>query len=209
MSLRVSKAASTDYDLTGQIVWPVSVFLSWFILKNRNLFEGKHAVELGAGCGLSGLVLSKFCDTVALTDGNEIVVELLQENCDSMNAMEGTDTRVAALLNWNDDDSWEAFCALYPHQPTVLIGADVVYAHCWASALLPTVKRFLDQVEGGVFFCGFVCRALDVKAFFLSLAQEMGLRVEVIPSESFVPHPVPKNMESSRELELLKFELNT
>lgn len=24
-----SKAATTDHDLTGQIVWPISIFLSW------------------------------------------------------------------------------------------------------------------------------------------------------------------------------------
>jgi hypothetical protein len=24
-----SEAASTDYDLTGQTVWPVSIFLAW------------------------------------------------------------------------------------------------------------------------------------------------------------------------------------
>lgn len=51
-----SDAASTDYDLTGQIVWPVSIFLAHFIASNPHLYQHKTLVELGAGCGLPGTV---------------------------------------------------------------------------------------------------------------------------------------------------------
>ena len=39
--LLCSPQCSTDYDLTGQIVWPASVLLSWFIYRNKELFIGK------------------------------------------------------------------------------------------------------------------------------------------------------------------------
>ena len=37
-------------------------------------------IELGAGAGLTGIVCANFAKNVILTDNNEIVVELLEEN---------------------------------------------------------------------------------------------------------------------------------
>ncbi len=48
-SLLCSGMSSTDHDLTGQIVWPASEILSWFVCKNRHLFQDKVVLELGAG----------------------------------------------------------------------------------------------------------------------------------------------------------------
>ena len=45
--LLCSQAASTDFDLTGQVVWPVSIFLSWFIAQRTDHFRDKVIVELG------------------------------------------------------------------------------------------------------------------------------------------------------------------
>lgn len=52
-------------------------------------------LELGAGAGLSGIVCSKFAKRTILTDGNEIVMELLKRN--SLLYQEKTE---AFLLNW-------------------------------------------------------------------------------------------------------------
>lgn len=58
--LLCSHAASTDHDLTGQVVWPVSAFLSCYLVAHRDEITGKNIVELGSGAGLSGLVASQF-----------------------------------------------------------------------------------------------------------------------------------------------------
>ena len=52
----------TDHDLTGQIVWPASLLLSWFIHSKigRDSFENETVLELGAGCGLAGNELKYF-----------------------------------------------------------------------------------------------------------------------------------------------------
>lgn len=39
--LLCSNMSSTDHDLTGQIVWPACVLLSWFIYHNRAKFTDK------------------------------------------------------------------------------------------------------------------------------------------------------------------------
>lgn len=52
--------ACTDYDLTGQVIWPSSEALSKFIIDNKEKFQGRTVLELGAGAGLAGIVAANF-----------------------------------------------------------------------------------------------------------------------------------------------------
>ena len=72
-------SAGTDFDLTGQIVWPVSVFLAWFVATNEPLFRAKTIVELGAGTGLGGFVSARVSAHTVLTDGNDVVLKMLRD----------------------------------------------------------------------------------------------------------------------------------
>eukprot|EP00611_Tribonema_gayanum_P003069 TRINITY_DN12397_c0_g1_i4.p1 TRINITY_DN12397_c0_g1~~TRINITY_DN12397_c0_g1_i4.p1 ORF type:complete len:389 (-),score=129.26 TRINITY_DN12397_c0_g1_i4:246-1412(-) len=78
--LYCSQAASTDFDLTGQIVWPISEYMAWLVRLSPAAFAGKRVVELGAGCGLSGLVASQYAAATALTDGSDVVLDLLRRS---------------------------------------------------------------------------------------------------------------------------------
>jgi methylase of polypeptide subunit release factors len=71
-----------DFDLTGQVLWPAAEVLCFYFLSlsKGSFFDGKRGLELGAGVGVSGLVLSQFCQQVVLTDNNDIVLEILQKN---------------------------------------------------------------------------------------------------------------------------------
>ena len=42
------------------MVWPASVLLGWYLLKNANIVRDKVVLELGSGCGLAGFVASFF-----------------------------------------------------------------------------------------------------------------------------------------------------
>ena len=76
----VLETASTDYDLTGQILWPASDLLSRYIFDNSQHFLHKTILELGAGGGLPGLVATQYADVVIATDNEPIVLDLLKEN---------------------------------------------------------------------------------------------------------------------------------
>lgn len=67
---------------TGLNVWESAVVLSEMALSDKSLFRGKYCVELGAGTGLSSLVIGKCCDakSIKVTDGNYKVIEILHEN---------------------------------------------------------------------------------------------------------------------------------
>ena len=75
-----SPAASTDYDLTGQVLWPGAKFLGFYLVSNKHLFEDKIILEVGSGSGLCGLVCSQIAKQTMLTDGNDIVMRLLEKN---------------------------------------------------------------------------------------------------------------------------------
>ena len=52
------KTSSTDYDLTGQIIWKAADILSKYILDGfgERELKGKTVLELGSGPGLCALV---------------------------------------------------------------------------------------------------------------------------------------------------------
>ena len=60
--LLCSNMSTTDHDLTGQIVWPASKSLSWFIAKNGNeLFSGKNVIEVVICNLFVGLISEESC----------------------------------------------------------------------------------------------------------------------------------------------------
>ena len=63
-------AASTDYDLTGQIVWEAaSIFSAWIYSGiGESLFKNQRVLELGSGPGLGGFAVAEWAKTVTLTD---------------------------------------------------------------------------------------------------------------------------------------------
>lgn len=67
---------------TGLNVWEAALALCEWSLCNERAIRDKHVLELGAGTGLSGLVIGKCCQpsSVTLTDGDSNVLEYLNEN---------------------------------------------------------------------------------------------------------------------------------
>ena len=53
------EGASTDHDLTGQVVWPVSVALARFVAARLDSLKGRRVVEVGAGTALAGLAAAR------------------------------------------------------------------------------------------------------------------------------------------------------
>ncbi|CAI5701281.1 unnamed protein product [Peronospora effusa] len=206
--LQSSHAASTDHDLTGQIIWPVSAFLAWYLVAHREELATKTVVELGAGAGLSGLIASQFAAHTALTDGNDIVLELLEENVHT-NA-DSNKVQVLPLL-WGDYESLKAFEEAFPHPVDVLIGADVV---CWpilVKPILQTIKYLLLRSRDPLktkFCCGFVCRAQSTEDLLFNEAVAFGFRFERVQDDVFLPTPRPLEVTSHLKLQLIVFTLD-
>lgn len=67
---------------TGLNVWESALALSEWAIENTETFQSKRVLELGAGTGVSSLIIGKCCSpkSMHITDGNERVIENLREN---------------------------------------------------------------------------------------------------------------------------------
>ncbi|GJN33258.1 hypothetical protein PR202_gb21837 [Eleusine coracana subsp. coracana] len=75
LNLLCLRAASTDYDLTGQLVWPGAVLMNDYLSEHPETVKGRSVIELGSGIGITGILCSRFCKKVVLTDHNDEVLE--------------------------------------------------------------------------------------------------------------------------------------
>ena len=150
-----SQAASTDFDLTGQVMWPVSILLGHYLASQSTVMQtekschssnnGSIVVELGAGgTGVPGLVAAHTANVrqVILTDGNESIMPLLQVNIDRHSFHHGGDgdhqkwkTTVSCQeLVWGDRKQLLQLKEQLLGPVDMVVAADVVQ---WPSVLEP------------------------------------------------------------------------
>jgi predicted nicotinamide N-methyase len=161
-------SASTDYDLTGQVIWPGATVLAEYLLTHSSIIQGKTVLELGAGTGLTGLFISHLTYWVILTDGNEIVMNVLSKNVEFARGKCS-----AVQVEWGKEALEREG---YPGKYEVIIGADVVYWEDSIEPLYHTVKALLAQK--GKFVMCYTLRALRVQKKLLEKAEEMGLKIQ-------------------------------
>jgi len=74
-------ARQSSQEDVGFVMWPAALLLSLYVAANVPLFAHNTVLELGAGCGLTGLVCGKVGATsVTTTDYNEAVLANLKSN---------------------------------------------------------------------------------------------------------------------------------
>jgi predicted nicotinamide N-methyase len=162
-------AATTDHDLTGQIVWPAAKLLASFLTQHVDIFcsEVPMILELGAGAGLSGLVAAMLCrnpSNVILTDNNELVLDLLERNI-NVNFTDQQRKPRCYRLGWGKQEA-EQFSAVHGNFD-VILGADVVFWPAAIPLLFETVHYFLTQQPSAKFVLSYINRSeLSTKLLF-------------------------------------------
>jgi len=201
-----SGMSTTAHDLTGQIVWPACVLLSWFIHREKTIFSGKVVLELGSGCGLAGFVSSNYSDHTFITDGNDVVLRLLHRN---KAHLKRSNITISKLLWGATGDIEELFpaggSAIYPD---VIIGADVILWPNQIFSLLYTIRSLL-LLRGGstdtwnhlpCCYISYIVRATSTTELLHATASTIGLRINQLDVDSFLP-------ADCREFDLLQKRL--
>ena len=137
---------TADVDRTGQILWAASLVLSRWLIDLTPQLRGKAVIELGAGCGLCGIVASKICGaaSVSITDLAEETMSNLRHNI-SVNDL-AAPVCDAKAVDWCDRKTW-------PAAAPVVIGADLVYALEAVAPLIQSINAM--TAPGGAFL--YVC----------------------------------------------------
>ena len=96
------KTSSTDYDLTGQIIWKAADILSKYILDGfgESHLKGKTVLELGSGPGLCALVGQHFASKMVLSDYQDLVMDLITINMRDTEPLSTNCQLLSAKLDW-------------------------------------------------------------------------------------------------------------
>lgn len=172
VSVYYSPQASTDYDLTGQIMWPVSILLAHYVAAFADKIQNSTVIELGAGgTGLPSIVATKVgASQVMATDGNDnIVLELLDKN------MTRHKNGQASQLVWGNT---QHIRQVLDRMGTVdaVLAADVVQWPAVIEPLVLTVKALLWLSPDALFVIGIVNRAQRTHDLFFEIAKREGFQ---------------------------------
>jgi len=188
-----------DGDSTGEHIWDeaTSFLISW-LAENGDVLNCTSVLELGAGVGLAGifaglLVKSNEWDTaVVITDGDPFVVQRLDKTLE-LNKLDRD--IIATTLAWGERD--------LDHKFDLIIASDVVYVTISVKKILKCIKQHL--APGGMFVLSQKMRYTvrvkkaeagnkegiadvatkdEVMETFLNEADEFGLEVEIIKTET-------------------------
>ncbi|KAK2195250.1 bifunctional Ankyrin repeat/Ankyrin repeat-containing domain superfamily/Lysine methyltransferase/S-adenosyl-L-methionine-dependent methyltransferase superfamily [Babesia duncani] len=154
----ILNATDAEFDLSGRVIWETALVASqWFsILATEGKFKDANVLELGCGCGLTGITLYIYsvysnCQpmNLVLSDVNSETLDNLKYNLE-LNGLKG-DKVTTLRLDWNNPDTWPQNIDGY-EKYQMIIGSDLVYDSCMVQPLCNVIDNLLDT-NGEFFYC--------------------------------------------------------
>jgi len=163
---------------TGGIVWETAFLLSMYLVdvydkKNpQRPAQPVHSiVEVGAGCGLLGLVLAQeWGARVTLTDTPTATATLLRNTAANKAVLRPPAVAEAKVLRWDEVGDREALDL--ESKPELIIGTDVVFTTWLVEPLLATMHA-LAKPETVIYLC--LQTRCAVSLLLFSLASQSSL----------------------------------
>jgi len=180
---------------TGGIVWETSYLLASYMLDRFGSTTTSPSptcvstsrplgkvLEIGAGCGMLGLVLaaSGLAHNVVLTETTDVIADLtanVQRNI-STSAV-SPDTTTTRLLRWDaleEDVMNDEQSLLRPHTFDTIVGTDVVFTPSLVRPLLSCLA-LMAHIDTSIYLC-LQIRCADSHALLLKKASRFGIGVE-------------------------------
>ncbi|KAK6144107.1 hypothetical protein DH2020_020927 [Rehmannia glutinosa] len=125
LELYCLQSASTDFDLTGQLVWPGAELLNDYLSQNADILRGCSVIELGSGVGITGLLCGRFCSKVVMTDHNEEILTRNIELHDSSQNLVCSAGLKAEKLEWGNSEQLDYILQKHPEGFDLVLGADI------------------------------------------------------------------------------------
>lgn len=178
------QSSATDYDLTGQMIWPGAELMNKFILKNSQIFQGHSIIELGSGVGLTGILCGIFCAKVVMTDHNDRVLKVLKRNIELQGSHNkyNNENITCEKLEWGNREQLTHILEKHPQGFDVILGADICYQQDSICSLFETIQILLYSKQDNVGKCilAYVSRAKSVDATIVKEAHDHKLEVHEI-----------------------------
>ncbi|RLN44894.1 hypothetical protein BBJ29_001821 [Phytophthora kernoviae] len=135
---------------SGHYVWPAAPAMCEYLTSHRDVIPAGTVVELGAGCGLTGLAVAQLRPeaTVIFTDHDPGVLKVIEHNASQQERVQAT--CLTQSLRWGPDGATELEALKKLNGPTgtqttdLIVGSDVIYAREVVPLLFWTVDRLLS-----------------------------------------------------------------
>lgn len=186
-----SMNATISHAQCVPVLWPSAVILSRWLVTNPLVLQGKRVLELGAGCGLTGLVAASLQrkypidsrSSVLLTDFNATVLKNLQRNIDlndlsSSSSSSNCSTVGLDFYHKQNGDGWHDMDGNSHELVDVVLAADMICQPEDAVASAQTIHDLL--VSGGKAYvvCADAMHRFGVSEFE-SACRNVGLQIEI------------------------------
>ncbi|XP_019743048.1 methyltransferase-like protein 22 isoform X1 [Hippocampus comes] len=155
--IRIEHTMATPLEDVGKQVWRGALVLADFILSKPLMFKGATVVELGAGSGLTSIIMATLAKRVYCTDVGEDLLGMCQRNItlnEHMIERAGGDVKVR-LLDWLRSDlctdpdvefSWtEEEVADIHDNASIILAADVCYDDELTDGFFRTLYRLCNN----------------------------------------------------------------
>lgn len=147
-ALTIEHTMATPLDDVGKQIWRGAFLLADFILSDPEQFAGATVLELGAGTGVTSIVMATAAKMVYSTDVGADLLRMCSRNVTENKHLTSGEVRVRHLdwlqteLRTDGEFSWtqEEVEDLYANT-TVIMAADVCYDDGLTEALFRTVSR--------------------------------------------------------------------
>ncbi|KAG0617805.1 hypothetical protein M758_4G016200 [Ceratodon purpureus] len=176
------QCSSTDYDLTGQLVWPGAGILNDYLVNNSHILDGLSVIELGSGVGLNGLLCAQYCRHVVMTDHNTTVLKVMKRNVELQD--EALQPKLECEeLDWGNEAHLQHIKDKNPDGFDLILGADICYFQSAAKPLFASVKALMELRPGGAckFILGYVSRFKSNDVAVNAEVQRLGMKMVEVP----------------------------
>ncbi|MBN3303971.1 MET22 protein, partial [Amia calva] len=157
--IKIEHTMATPLEDVGKQVWRGAMLMADYILSHQQLFRGCTVLELGAGTGMTSIVMASVAKKVYCTDVGHDLLSMCERNVElNRHILEpaGGDLKVCEL-DWlgndfctdpNTEFSWtEDEVADLHNNATVLIAADVCYDDDLTDGLFRTLYRITSNLR--------------------------------------------------------------
>ncbi|XP_010473065.1 PREDICTED: protein N-lysine methyltransferase METTL21A-like isoform X1 [Camelina sativa] len=180
LELYCLQSASTDFDLTGQLVWPGAMLMNGYLSENAEILQGCSILELGSGVGITGVLCSKFCRKVIFTDHNDEVLKILKKNIELHGHSSGPNPSAeleAAKLEWGNSDHLGEILQKHNDGFDLILGADICFQQSSVPLLFDSVEQLLRIRGHGncKFILAYVSRARQMDSAILREGAQHGM----------------------------------
>lgn len=168
------------------VCWDGALVLASYLTGRygKEYWQGKSVLELGAGVGLIGILLSALHAEVTLTDKAK-VIPLLDENISRNSAITSTRAKAVAL-EWGKV-GWQVTAqALGQLHTDFIVAADCVYLDQDGES--PSTESFVEAchlISGEATLCyiAFESRVQPLRETFVQCANRVFKQVQVVPQD--------------------------